>query len=75
MGIFKVQSTQFHYSFFQRFGKNSRKLQKEFEQKITTLEQGLSNKKRFDQYMNTKNELLKFYEKNNDGVSIWRTIY
>ena len=50
--------------------KNSRKLQKEFEQKITTLEQGLSNKKRFDQYMNTKSELLKFYEKIADGVKI-----
>lgn len=71
----KYKVRNFTIAFSKGLAKNSRKLQKEFEQKITTLEQGLSNEKRFDQYMNTKNELLKFYEKNADGVSIWRTIY
>lgn len=45
--------------FSKGLAQNSRKLQKELEQKITTLEQNLSTKENFDKYINTKNELKK----------------
>ena len=70
MRIFKLQSTQFHYSLSKCLAKNSRKLQKDLEQKISTFVQNLSTEKNFDECMNTKNEFKKFDNKIVDGVKI-----
>lgn len=50
--------------------KNALKLQKDLEQKITTLEQNLTMEENFSEYMNTNYELEKFYDKVAEGVKI-----
>ena len=56
MGIFKLQTTQFHYSLFQRFGLKLN----------LCLKQNLFTEKNFDEYMNTKN----FYDNVADEIKI-----
>ena len=50
---------------------NSRQFQKGLEQKITTLEQNLSAKENFNEYVNTKKEFNKLHDKTADGVKIY----